>query len=439
MMKIKAIAVYVMAFSFVACDSAPKESTSSPPKISPKKKQNLKSVAGTTGDTQGTKGTAKPVNQATLLPEIKRIRTDSAELALRNFRHRLDEAETRYKAEPNLFRQAENLVSLHLKRARFLGDARSYSRALEIAEDTVKRLPKLGHAYRLRATARSAVHLFQEALSDLKTAEEKGAPKFEILRKRELIQVSLGHAKQVLPEWEKRARLYPRWNTIARYANGLSAVGEYTRADEFYEKAFDAYRETSPFIAAWFMFSRGLMWAEKAGQSERGKAFYREAVHYLPDYLVANIHLAELEAEDGEVDQAIARLARIQGPHKDPEIFGKLCTLYGLKGEKTRAASFCQKGLVGYNALLTSHRPAFADHGAEFFMGPGKDPTRALSLAQYNLSLRKTERARALFLEALLFAKKTADACDFASKMTLKSILTSRLREAHQAGVEACP
>ena len=42
------------------------------------------------------------------------------------------------------------------------------------------------------------------------------------------------------------------------------------------------------------------------------------------------------------------------------------------------------------------HHDAFADHAAEFWLTIGGDPERALPLAQQNLSLRQTPRARAL-------------------------------------------
>jgi hypothetical protein len=434
-MKIKAIAILVMAFSFFACDHTPKNTASS----LPKKHSNQKKVRAELAAIDTEKTIAKSLETTPGIPDIQRVRTDSPQLALRNFAKSIDAAEARYVANPKIFRRCQALASLHLKRARFLGNTASYGRAFDVGEATVKAMPNLGDAYLLRATTRSAMHLFQAALSDLTEAEKRGASKFTVARKRESIQVSLGLYKTVLPEWEKRAKDYPRWNTIARWATGLQEAGEYARADEAYRRAFEVYRETSPFIVAWIMFSRGLMWAEKADQPKRGKRFYEEALHYLPDYFVANIHLAELEAEEGQIDQAIARLERLQGSHKDPEIYGKLCAFYARKSMASKADAYCQKGLTGYNTLLKSYRAAFADHAAEFFMGPGKDPARALTLAQYNLSQRKTERARALLIEAALFAKQAALACDTSRKFKVDTIRTSRLRAAHLAGSKVCP
>jgi len=52
----------------------------------------------------------------------------------------------------------------------------------------------------------------------------------------------------------------------------------------------------------------------------------------------------------------------------------------------------CLKGLLCKGVC----HDAFADHAAEFWLTIGGDPGRALWLAQHNLSLRQTPRARAL-------------------------------------------
>ena len=47
----------------------------------------------------------------------------------------------------------------------------------------------------------------------------------------------------------------------------------------------------------------------------------------------------------------------------------------------------------GFETLLSKHPLAFADHGAEFYSGSGRDPGRAFELAQVNLANRPTLRA----------------------------------------------
>jgi hypothetical protein len=60
----------------------------------------------------------------------------------------------------------------------------------------------------------------------------------------------------------------------------------------------------------------------------------------------------------------------------------------------------------GFELLLTRHRLAFADHGAEFFAGSGNDCSRALELARVNVANRPTIRA---FEQAHTIAVQTGD------------------------------
>jgi hypothetical protein len=50
--------------------------------------------------------------------------------------------------------------------------------------------------------------------------------------------------------------------------------------------------------------------------------------------------------------------------------------------------------------VLARHALAFADHAAEFYLGPGVDAERAWVLAQLNLANRETDRAVALAIRA---------------------------------------
>ena len=62
-------------------------------------------------------------------------------------------------------------------------------------------------------------------------------------------------------------------------------------------------------------------------------------------------------------------------------------------GSVDEATSHLEAARSRFEALLDKHLLAFADHGAEFYIGSGGDPLRALELAQINLKNRPTLRA----------------------------------------------
>ncbi len=101
----------------------------------------------------------------------------------------------------------------------------------------------------------------------------------------------------------------------------------------------------------------------------------------------------------GDARSFVAR-ARVSGVfHRFASALTDLDTAAALGGDRVdleaeRAAIY--QAEARYDELLERHQDAFADHAAEFWLTIGGDPGRALLLAQHNLSLRQTPRARAL-------------------------------------------
>src|SRR5207247_1715226 len=129
-------------------------------------------------------------------------------------------------------------------------------------------------------------------------------------------------------------------------------------------------------------FQRGVMWAELADQPERAVPLYEEAVKIVPEFVVANVHLAELELQQGRHADAKARLERmLASGTRDPEPEAKLGQLQDSAGDPAGREHIAHASRR-YDELLARYPLAFADHGAEFYAGPGNRPERAVELAQ---------------------------------------------------------
>jgi tetratricopeptide (TPR) repeat protein len=115
-----------------------------------------------------------------------------------------------------------------------------------------------------------------------------------------------------------------------------------------------------------------------------------------PAYVPAQGHLAELDAALGETAAAIARLRPLALASDDPDYATQLARILADAGETEEAQTWRDKAEARYDQLLARHQDAFVDHAAEFWLTVGGDPERAIRLAQQNLSLRQTPRARAL-------------------------------------------
>lgn len=335
-----------------------------------------------------------------------------------NLDAKIDAQETLLRSKPDDLKLMTGIVETRLFRASFVGTYGDFDRSVALADAAVEKHAKLPGAWLLRAQVRAHVHRFDDALSDLATAEKLGGDAATIARRRASISAARGEKlDDALAVRRATFEKAPGYNSAADLASVHLARGEYEQAEAHFQKSLEIYRDVSPFIVGWVFFQRGVMWAEHAGQPEKSRRLYEEAVARLPAYVQATVHLAEMQAEAGERDAAIARLKPVVDASDEPEAIALLGELTG--GEA--GAALVERARARYESLLATYPLAFADHATEFYLGPGKNPARALELAALNHANRKSERATALLIEAQLANGKTADACRTADAATKTS------------------
>jgi len=305
---------------------------------------------------------------------------------------------------------SDMLIGLLLSRAGLDGSYDDFAEADALSAAAVERLPDSADAHASRAAYLSAVHRFDEALEELEIVESLGGNPDAVERRRIAIGVAVGDDPEpLIARAEALLAVAERYEFLMVYGSALAAAGRFEDADDAYNRALATYRDISPFPVAQLAFVRGVMWAEMADRPDLGIGLYREAVRRLPSYVVANTHLAELESETDDVAGARARLERFSTPETgDPEPAGRLAEILA-DSDPERAASLRTQASTRYERLLSRHRLAFLDHGAEFFSGV--DPPRGLALSLENLESRRNARAHVVAIEAALAAEQPDVAC----------------------------
>lgn len=304
-------------------------------------------------------------------------------------------------------RNEAGVEELLLVRSRFLGDYEALDRASALTEIRFETRSELLR----RARTRSAVHRFADALADIAAAEQSGASRDEIVELRSSILVATGHAAEVVPQLEVNLAHNPGFASRTALAVAYAAVGRLDAADRLYVAALADLDTTLPFPYAWIYFARGVMWAEQGGDTGRGEAMYAQALAYLPQFVAANIHLAELQVARGALALAIERLDGVVRSSDEPEALALLGALHNRNGDKVRGVHEISLARHLYDSLLARDPLAFADHAAEFYLGPGADAERAWDLAKQNLANRETDRAAALAIKAAEAIGRYPDAC----------------------------
>ena len=324
------------------------------------------------------------------------INTTNSAIAIANLDQQIHQAGNEIGVEESL-----------LLRSRFLGDYKALDRASALGEER----HATGRELLLRARTRSAVHRFADALADVNTAERVGAKPDESAALRASILVAIGRASEVIPQLEANVLRHPGFSSRSALAVAYAAVGRLDDADRLYAEALLSLDTTLPFPYAWIYFARGLMWSEQGGDQMRAASLYGQALKYVPEFVTANIHLAEIEVLSGDPESAIKRLEKVVQSSREPEALALLGILHLRSGDSDRGGREIAEARLSYEFLLSRDPLAFADHGAEFYLGPGADPERAWVLAQLNLSNRQTPRAAALAINAAEASGHYSEAC----------------------------
>src|SRR5262245_20981902 len=316
------------------------------------------------------------------------------EIAAANLESTRRRAWARFTQQPSRPGAAEDALEKERLAAHFLGDLDAFDRMEALA----LRFACVDHSSRaalVQAEVASAVHRFDDALSDLARAAQLGGPRDAIERHLLTIDQARGEKPGATLDARRRiAEASGRLEDQVPLGALLADLERFTEADAVYRQALSSYVGVSPFPLAWVSFQLGMLWGELVPQPDLSLAahWYQGALGYLPRYVKARVHLAEVYVSQGRTGEAQALL----GPalsSRDPEVRWRLADLLAACGEFERAEEQLDAARRGYETLLETHLLAFADHAAEFYAGSGNDPQRALELARLNVANRPTRRA----------------------------------------------
>jgi tetratricopeptide (TPR) repeat protein len=340
--------------------------------------------------------------------------TDGA-IAVINLESARVQSWSRFWREPERPGIAELIVEQELLTAQFRGDPGALDRLETLVNQLVRVNPEAAQTSLIAAQVACATHRFAEARVCLAQAAARGAPSDAAERlSLSLDQATAVDLDRVLATRRKRAAQPGRWEELVPLGALLADLGEFDEAERTYRRALREYQDVSPFALAWACFELGALWGERVTTPRAGLAaqWYRTALDYLPCYVKARVHLAEILLDHGETKDA----GNLLGPviaSGDPEVYWRLAEVAAAEANAADADTFMEAARSRFESLLARHPLAFADHGTEFYLAGGDNPARAIELARLNVANRPTLRAFELALEAAL----TAGECDLAADL----------------------
>jgi len=300
----------------------------------------------------------------------------------------------RFAQDPQLPGVAEEIVDSERLASQFLGDLDVLDR-LDVLALQFARADDSFRATLVQAEVASAAHRFDDARGYLARAARTGAPREAIERQALAIDQACGEGLDaVLAARRGFAKASGRLEDLVPLGALLADLERCAEADTIYRQAFFSYSDVSPFPLAWVCFQLGVLWGELAAAPDPALAavWYRRAIAYLPGYVKARVHLAEIYASQNRMGDAEALLLPALSS-RDPEVNWRLADVLTAQGRFEEAERQLDAARSGFDRLLGRHLLAFADHAAEFYAGSGNNGRRAFELARTNVANRPTRRA----------------------------------------------
>jgi tetratricopeptide (TPR) repeat protein len=300
----------------------------------------------------------------------------------------------RFAQNPRLPGVAEEIVDSERLASQFLGDLDVLDR-LDVLALQFARADDSFRATLVQAEVASAAHRFDDARGYLARAAQIGAPREAIERQALAIDQACGVGLDaVLAARRGFAKASGRLEDLVPLGALLADLEHFAEADAVYRHAFCSYDDVSPFPLAWTCFQIGMLWGELVPIPDPNLAalWYRRAIAFLPGYVKARVHLAEIYASQGCSGDAEALLLPALSS-RDPEVRWRYADVLMAQGRFDEAERQLATARSGFEELLGKHLLAFVDHAAEFYAGSGDDCRRALELARTNVANRPTRRA----------------------------------------------
>ena len=321
-------------------------------------------------------------------------------IALRNPQAQIDGLEPIAPSPDTYVEQRVRLIELLAVRGSILGSVTDHEQAQELAHELVRNATTYPAAFLARAHIRTLFRRFEDALDDLDVAERLAADADTVNREHAAVLQGLGHYAEAFAIREEDARLCPSFESLAALASLCAESGDTERALRIHHESQRLYRGTSPIALAILEFQLGVMWRYQR-EPDRARDHLIAARGYVAGYAPAQGHLAEVEAELGNAEIAIALLRPLAQSSDDPEYAAQLARILADAGCIEESRRWRQLAAKRYDQLVALYPEAFADHAAEFWLGAGGNPEKALHLAQLNITNCRAPRAHALLARAV--------------------------------------
>ena len=296
-------------------------------------------------------------------------------------------------------------------RFQILGRIEDAERALALA-DAIKN-PSAADL-RVRASLRSGLHRFDEALADLNRAEALDAQQDDSDARR-AIALATGDYARIRQLIDAAGQPAPKFGELVLRGNIAVFKNDLAAANAQFLRAQQTINDTEPYPLAWLYAQQGLT-LQRFDRCEEALPFLDAALERLPGYALALDHQGECLLRLHRLDEARDVYRQLIGQTGNPEYLGGMSLVEKQAGNNELAQQFQDKAVQAYDALLAHAPKAWSEHAADYYLAAGRN-AEALRLARINLANRRDVLSLILLARAANANGDTAGACKALSEV----------------------
>jgi tetratricopeptide (TPR) repeat protein len=305
----------------------------------------------------------------------------------------------------------EQLVALHLSRARYGGRFEDYLEADRAMTRAFELAPDGGKPHMTRATLGFTLHRFGSIEADLAAVEAyafvPGSARDAVEELRADLAFQLGRFAEARASFERFAEERPSSRNCLRLAYYYWKTGDDVRADAYLVQAAERAGDDAQQVAS-IELQRGLLDLER-GRLAQAERHYRRANALYPHWYLVEEHLAEVMTETGRLDEARAIYERVLAQTGNPEFMDALAGVHERMGDREGAERYSAAADAAFDRQFELLPEALAGHAFEHYLERAA-PERVVEIAERNYAVRPNPEANLQLAQAYLRAGRLADA-----------------------------
>ena len=375
--------------------------------------------------------TSKAVGAEDVLRErplsLQEFTTTNGGLFLSNYDARIESLKARLRGSGPVLVSCGTLASDLRTRGQYSENLPDFFEAEKLLDTCLQAGVQEKEIYLLRSVAYLALHKYDRAAVDIRTAFDNGLDEnlYHFIRQSILWEEGkYAEAREIAV----RAATKPSVTTLTRMGALHFLEGDFANGHKFFVAAENRMTEPNPMLLAWIYTQRGRAYIS-AGNADLALSFCSAALGRLPNFKIATECLAEAHAGKGEFTEAIKYFDElVHAVPPDLKATLKLAQLYDKQGtviSRTKAAAMKALAAPQLAILQVKAPEIFYGINAQVLVAGGLlTPARSLvdkaigvsGINSINLQLRaelnlkdhKTAEAKADIEQALAMNPKSA-------------------------------